>query len=289
MPEGLRVLRRKRRIVAEIRQITRAMKLVSAAKLKRTITRWERANYYCAQVEGAVAKAAAAAGQELVPPTELPGTGRSALLVVAGDKGLCGAYNATVVARAARFCEQHEQVVVMTVGGRTTELARQARLTVVREFPAIADKLMGQDVNDISAHLLGLYASGKVQRVDVCYARFVSRLRSEPTVATLLPMTRPGAEPPAPATVGDHLFEPAPVVLVEDLLPMRLRAQLQRIMLEAAASEHSARLVAMSTATDNAEEMLASLTRQINRARQAQITSELLDVVSGAAALTTQA
>lgn len=288
MAEGLRTLRRKRRIVGKIRQITRAMKLVSAAKLKRATARWEQASYYCAQLDGACARAAEAAGQRLLPLAELPGPGASALLVIAGDKGLCGAYNASVVARAAQFAAQREAVSVFTVGGRTAELARQARLRVVRELPGLVDRLQGRDASELAAELLARYRSGEVARVDVCYARFVSRLVYQPTVVTLLPMFAAPAETVA-ADAGDALFEPAPPRLVEDLLPVRLRAQVLRLLLEAAAAEHSARLLAMSAATENAEEMLEILTRQINRARQAQITSELLDVVAGADALTSQA
>jgi len=289
LAEGLRTLRRKRRIVGKIRQITRAMKLVSAAKLKRATARWEQASYYCAQLDGACARAAEAAGQRLLPLAELPGPGASALLVIAGDKGLCGAYNASVVARAAQFAAQREAVSVFTVGGRTAELARQARLRVVRELPGLVDRLQGRDASELAAELLARYRSGEVARVDVCYARFVSRLVYQPTVVTLLPMFAAPAEAAVAAALGDALFEPAPPRLVEDLLPVRLRAQVLRLLLEAAAAEHSARLLAMSAATENAEEMLEILTRQINRARQAQITSELLDVVAGADALTSQA
>lgn len=291
MADSLRVLRRKRRIVGEIRQITRAMKLVSAAKLKRTMATWERVKFYFSQLDGALQVALAAAGPDALHRADRPApVGRLGLLLVAGDKGLCGAYNSSMVSRAVQFAQAHEQQVsVLTVGARAAELARRAQLRVISEYPAVADKLQGHDAAQVAAHLLRLYESGEVDQISVCYARFVSRLTYEPTTLTVLPFSPDRPDQAATDAADGYLFEPDPGRLLRDLMPLRLRAQVHELLLEAAAAEHSARLMAMSAATENAEDMLESLGRQINRARQAQITSELLDVVSGADALADQA
>lgn len=288
MAENLRTLRRKRLIVGEIRQITRAMKLVSAVKLKRAMAAREHTDFFASQLSDAVAIAASEVGPEPEHPYLVGRPVRQVgLLVVAGDKGLCGAFNSNIIARARQFAgAQQVDVLTYTVGGRAAEMSRRARLRVQGQFAAISDKLRGQDAQQIAAYLLRLCDTGELDELHMCYARFVSRMTQEPEVVQLLPVQigpRPGD------AAGQYLFEPPPRRLLGDLLPMLVRAQIHHLLVETAASEHSARLTAMTAATDNAEEMIEGLTRQINRARQAQITRELLDVVSGADALQSQA
>jgi len=285
--ENLRTLRRKRQIVGEIRQITRAMKLVSAVKLKRAMTAREHTGFFSAQLSDAVEIAAAEAGRDLEHPYL---TGRPVqhvgLLVIAGDKGLCGAFNSNIIGRARQFAGSAKaDVVTCTVGGRTAEMSRRARLHVQKQFAAVSDKLRGQDAQQVASYMLRLYDTGEVDEVHVCYGRFVSRMTQQPDVVQLLPLE---IEPASAPSADRYLFEPPAGRLLVDLLPMLVRALIHHLLVETAASEHSARLAAMTAATENAEEMIEGLTRQINRARQAQITRELLDVVSGADALQSQ-
>ncbi len=285
MPENLRALRHKKRIVGEIRQITRAMKLVSAAKLKRALSARDRAMFYYSQVAEATALTMAHSSPGLRDPLiDGRSVERIGLIAVAGDKGLCGGFNASVIGRAIEFARQQDVPVdVLTVGGRAAEMARRAMLHVRREYPAMVDKLQGRDAVAMAAQTLAMYEAGDVDAVYVCYPRFVSRMVNEPTIERLLPVEPPKSE--AATDDGLYLFEPEPDELLTRLLPMYVKAQVRQFMLEAAASEHSARLMAMSAATDSAEDILEELTRFINRARQAQITSDLLDVVGGADAL----
>lgn len=285
MPENLRILRRKREIVGEIRQITRAMKLVSAAKLKRAIDWRDAVEQYHAELEEAVALVRGAVGAVDHPLLRPRPVQRIGLLLVAGDKGLCGAFNAGVVSAAREFARNtRARMVTITVGARTAEMARRARLNVVREFPAIHRRQLGSDVQDIARYVAGLFQDGEVQQVQACLARFVSRISNEPTVQQVLPLPLP-----APRTGGEQLIvEPEAHELLGAMLPEYFEAVIFQVLLNSAASEHSSRLMAMTAATDNAEEMMDELTRDINRARQAEITRELLDVVGGADALEQQ-
>jgi len=286
VPENLRTLRRKREIVGEIRQITRAMKLVSAAKLKRT-TNWRTAAHsYFDELRETLALVVPQVGEGFSHPyLRVREVRRIGLLVVAGDKGLCGAFNANVIAQARRFARRSRaRVELITVGTRTGEMARRARLNVVRQFPAIHERERGADVQDIAHYLLAAYDQGEHDEVRVCYARFVSRISSEPAVERVLPVPVP--EPPTEAE--QQILEPSPEELVAAILPKYVAARIFDMLLSSAAAEHSARVMAMTAATDNADDMIEQLTRQINRKRQADITRELLDVVTGADALSQQ-
>lgn len=283
MPENLRTLRRKREIVGEIQQITRAMKLVSAAKLKRSLSWREATQAYFEEIDHALGLVAGQVEGEIVHPlvTRRPAR-RIGLLLCGGDKGLCGAFNASILAKARQFVRGSDvRVQTYTVGTRTAEMARRARLNVVREFPAISERQRGSDVQDIVRYVMHVFESGTVDRVEVCYARFLSRITNEPVIDRVLPAPLPEVR------VADRpvIFEPDVHELVQQLVPQHVTARIFQALLSSAASEHSARLMAMTAATENAEEMISDLTRDINRARQAEITSELLDVVSGADAL----
>lgn len=286
MPDNLRTLRRKRETVGEIQQITRAMKLVSAAKLKRALAWQEAAEGYAEQVADALALVLSRVGDDFTHPllVERP-VERIGLLLVAGDKGLCGAFNANVVGAARDFVTRHRaRVQTVTAGTRTAEMAHRAHLHVLREFPAVHERQRGGDVQEIGRYLLGAWREGEFDAIHVCYARFRSRVSYEPTVERILPAPLPEAS----ATPLPALLEPAAPELAEALLPQYVLARLFAGLVSSAASEHSARLMAMSAATDNAQDMLQQLGRQINRARQAEVTRQLLDVVSGADALQSQ-
>jgi F-type H+-transporting ATPase subunit gamma len=207
---------------------------------------------------------------------------RVALLLVAGDKGLCGAFNSQIISHAREFAgETDARLSTITVGTRTADMARRARLNVVREFPAINERERGTDVRQIARHVMALYDRGEVDRVVCCYSRFISRISNEPDVQQVLPVPMP--EPPQEP--GAPIFEPDADRLMETTLPQYIVARIFQLLLSTAVSEHSARLMAMTAATDNAEEMIDDLTRLINRARQADITEELLDIAAGADAL----
>jgi len=284
LPESQRQLRRKRKIVTDIRQITGAMKLVSAAKLRRTLARRETADFYWTQLRETVEILAMRVGDVVRHPyLQQRPVQRLGMLVIGGEKGLCGAYNASIVAAASEAIGAAGlPAEVVLVGGRTGDLARRAGLNVTRQFPGVNDKEAWRQAVQITQHLHELYTDGGCPRIDVAYARFISRVSHRAVVESVLPLDLP---PVAEHPEEDYLFEPEPEQLLVDLLPRFLRTRVYRLLLDAAASEHSARLMAMTAATDSADDMIEQLTRLINRARQQDITRELLDVVSGADAL----
>lgn len=268
--------------MGEIRQITRAMKLVSAAKLKRALDWREAAVEYHTELESALQAVWESAQEPAHPLLRQSPVRRIGLLLIAGDKGLCGSFNANVVSMAREFARStRARLATITVGARTSEMARRARLNVVREFPAIHQRQRGIDVHEIARYVADLFETGEVQQVMVCFARFLSRISNEPKVEQLLPVVMPERS----ISVEEPILEPDADSLVEDLLPQYHIARVFDVLLNSAASEHSARLMAMTAATDNAEEMIGDLSCDINRARQAEITRELLDVVGGADAL----
>ena len=286
MPENLRLLRRKREIVREIRQITRAMKLVSAAKLKRSLDWRTAAQDYYVELESALTVLAAHSSDVSHPHLVERPVERVGLLVVAGDKGLCGAFNARVITRAREFYRSCDaRVTTITVGARTAEMARRARLNVVREFPAISERERGADVRHIARYVMDLHRNGQVDRVVCCYSRFLSRISNEPDLQQILPVPLPEAPTQAAEPVFEPIFEPTSEELLVTMIPQYVIARIFQLLLSGAVSEHSARLMAMTAATENAEEMMDDLTRSINRARQAAITGELLDIAAGADAL----
>lgn len=284
MPESQRDLRRKRTIIGEIQQITRAMKLVSAAKLKRTLARREAARLYRDQLSETLALTGQRVRGLLEHPwLEQRQVKRIGVLVIGGDKGLCGGFNANIVAAAREIADQSEAPAeVMTVGARTGDIARRAGLNITARLPAVEERQAWLEALAIAQRVAGLYEAGKVDSLYVAYARFMSRVAQVPSSERLLPME--GAQR-AEEWDEEYIFEPGPAELYAHLLPRYLHAEVYRLVLDSAASEHSARLMAMTAATDNADEMIEQLTRHINRARQQDITRELLDVVAGADAL----
>ena len=283
MPANQRELRHKRGIITEIRQITGAMKLVSAAKLSRVLKKREVASFYWDELSGAVETLAQHADDELEHPyLQRRSVQRIGVLIVASGKGLCGAYNSNIVAAAADAIRTSRMPAdVVTVGGRTADMARRAGLNIIRRLPAINEREAWRDAFEITQHLQALWLGG-CDRIEVANARLISRISHEPVVETLLPLDLPRA---ADEPDQQYIFEPESVELLVRLLPRYVHTRVYRMLLDSIASEHSARLMAMTAATDNADDMIESLTRLINRARQQDITREMLDVVSGADAL----
>ena len=164
-------------------------------------------------------------------------------------------------------------------------MARRAGRNIIRRLPAINEREAWRDAFEITQHLQALWAGGGCDRIEVANARLISRIAHEPVVETLLPLDLPM---PADKPDEQYIFEPESVELLVRLLPRYVHTRVYRMLLDSIASEHSARLMAMTAATDNADDMIEDLTRLINRARQQDITREMLDVVSGADALAQQ-
>jgi len=284
MAKTLRQLRRQIRLVGKIHQITRAMQMVAAAKLRRVQQRALEGRTYWQRMQEIVREVSATASEvehPLLTPRE---TQRVGLLVVAGDKGLCGGYNVQVAREADRFLKAQQHPVALRLTGRKAQSPLERAGHSIDEHFTREDRTLAADAQRLARELRRWYESGEVDEVHVCYAQFVSTARDNPEVVQLLPVAAEiGAEDGPPPS--DYIFEPPAEELFARLLPRYVDAQVYQMLLEASASEHAARMRAMAAATDNAEKMTDRLRTQANRLRQQEITEELLDVVGGAEAL----
>jgi F-type H+-transporting ATPase subunit gamma len=287
MPQNLRAIRRKIRTVQSIWKITRAMKMVAAAKLRRVQGAVENGRVYWDRLDEIIRSVAAQAGEVSHPFLE-PGTAEPVgVLVIGGARGLCGSYNVTLLREAEQFVRSlGRPVELATVGVKARQFfARQGHEPeAALEMPADSDRLL--QARQISRMLREMFLKEQVGEVHVVYTQFYSAIRHVPTVRQLLPIKQPEASANG-NTVGGHsmIFEPPAKELLGSLLPRVIDAMVYEMLLNSAASEEGARMAAMTAATDNAAEMNVNLTRELNRARQSQITGELLEIVAGADAL----
>jgi F-type H+-transporting ATPase subunit gamma len=288
---SLRDIRKRIRSVKSTQQITKAMKMVAAAKLRRAQDAILRARPYALLLEkaiGEVAARAAAEGGAENPLLAARPARRAELVLVTSDRGLAGAFNSNVLRRAQRFMTENadklEAVHLSTIGRKARDYFRARRMTVRKDYAGIHQALTFEKAQEIAGELTERFLSGEVDQVILGYNEFKSAITQKVTLHQLLPIvTAPAAESGGGAV--DFLYEPERERLLADLLPRHLAIQVWRVLLESAASEHGARMTAMDSASRNAKELIGKLTLQYNRARQAYITKELMEIVSGAEAL----
>jgi F-type H+-transporting ATPase subunit gamma len=283
-------IKRRIRTVEKTQQITSAMRMVSAAKLRRAQNAIIAARPYAQQIWATMYEIGRRQPELSHPLLRVrPEPKRLEVLVVASDRGLCGAFNANVLkAGAALLAEragQYEQISVSTIGRKAAEFVRRRR--PLEKSWLIGGVAMAL-VRDVAGYLAGRYESGAVDEVVVVGNEFVSALTQRPVVARLLPLVPEFSRVRSYAEdAGREPFdiEPDPNRLLEVLVPQALEFSVYRVLLESQAGEHAARMTAMESATRNTEELIRNLTLQFNRARQAAITKELMEIVSGAEAL----
>jgi len=283
-------LRRRIKAVQNIEQVTKAMELVAAAKLRRAQERVLAARPYAerlAEVLGRLATSEAARQEELLRPAI---GGRPGYVVFSADRGLCGSYNINVLRKAATEIGKRE-VALVTVGRKARDFFRRRGAKPVFELVGLGEDPDLATARHLAAALRGYFLSGQMNEVYLVYTEFVSALRQQPVVFRLLPLTAPAGRPAAGASgdrraeLLDYIFEPSPAEVLKSLLPRYVDVLVYRALLEAKASEHSARMRAMGSASDNAAELIHELTLEHNRARQAGITREISEIVGGAEAL----
>lgn len=283
-----RDIRQRIRGVRNIRQITRAMNMIAAARLRRAQGRLEAAQPYAERLAAVLSETLAAAGKARHPLLLYRPVRRIGLVVITSDRGLCGPFNAAILREAGRFAdEQTVEVGLITVGRKAREFFQRMGIGVDRSFPQPSPEVRPAELYALREAILRDYTDGLYDRVHLAYARFVSALKSEPRIVQLLPVQTATvaagvAEPLQPQ------FEPAAEQLLDALLAQYVESVVRRALLESLASEQAARMIAMKAATDSATEMIETLTREYNRARQTAITTQILEVVSGAEALRQQ-
>lgn len=287
----IRQLRRRIQSVKNTAKITNALQLVAASKMRRAQDRALQAKPYSEKLRSVIAGLAAATINPDRPPHPLLVTREVktiGLLHITPDRGLCGGLNSNLNRSAGTFvATQREPVEVVAVGKKGRDFFIRARVNVVAEFTDLGDYPGQNQVAPIARLVIDDYLAGIFDRVYISYPEFISTATQRPVIRQLLPIEPPQLEEGevVGAMVQDYIFEPSPEEVLAELLPRYVETQIYEAVLQNAASFQSAQMVAMKNATDNANEITRELTLTYNKARQEQITKELLDIVGGAAAL----
>jgi F-type H+-transporting ATPase subunit gamma len=287
-------IKRRIRSVRNTRKITRAMELVAAAKLRRAQARIEAMRPYAERMEELmVGVARASSSVRGLPLLQRREVGTAAILPLTGDRGLAGAFNAQVLREAfaieRRLRDEGVEPRWLVAGRKGASTLRFRRYEIEQAWAGFSDSPRYHDAQAIAHRVSELYAEQEIDRVVVVYNHFESALTQRVVAQEVLPIPESlleGEDEKSQALLGDFIYEPEPEQILERLLPVYVETELYRALLESAASEQGARMTAMRNASKNAGELIDSLTLQMNRARQAEITQEILEVVAGADALT---
>ena len=288
---SLQSLRRKIASVKNTQKITKAMKMVAAAKLKRAQDRILSSRPYAHQLRDVVRHLAERASPISHPLLRKREGNKTELLVITSDRGLCGAFNANILRQATEFLNQHseqgEQVSVSPAGRKGCDFFRRRSWTIRQEWPGIFDRLSFEHALDMGQDIIQHYNDGTFDQLYVVYNEFKSVMQQRVVVEKLLPIEPLDEEAGETSSkaVGAYLFEPDEDELLQTLLPKHFQVQAFRVLLESAAAEQAARMTAMDGATRNAGELIQKVTLFYNKTRQAAITKELMDIVGGAEAL----
>ena len=295
-----RALDRRRRSVRNIRKITRTMELIATARFKKAMDRSVAARDYTKQLVKILENIASVGADVAHPLLEIRPTKRSAVLVLSGNRGLCGGYNSNIVRQAVAILGQwrseHVDTDVAVSGKRGISALKFRGIDMDERYTSFEDKPAFDAVMPIGRAYLEAYAAGKIDRLDVVYTRFHSIARQEAVTEMLLPLKAPEiagaatAGAAAGATTGklasqEYDFYPSAESILEEILPASFLSRLFKCFLDAAVSEQVARMVAMKAASENAAGLIKNLSRRYNRARQSQITGEIMEILGGVEAL----
>lgn len=282
---GMREIRRRIRSVNTIQQITRAMEMVAVFRLKRAEERVRAARPYAEKIQELMESLAPSLPQIEHPLVAKREPLRIAVVLITSDKGLCGAFNANIIQYANRFIEEHsdKEIKLFLVGKKGHDFFSRRSYPIEYYLPQISRDISPQEVKEISNSFVQGFEEGLHDEVYLFYTQFKTAMNTIPTMAKLLPIEGPGAE--SEQGTAEPIFEPSAEEIMNELLPRYIEAQIYKGLVESSASEHGARMVSMRNATDNAEEMIKTLTLSYNKARQASITKEIIEVTTASEAL----
>ena len=277
-------IRRRIRSVKSTQQITKAMKMISAAKLRRAQEAIFAARPYARRMLQVLNSLATRAEKDAHPLLMDNEGNRVMLVVITADKGMCGAFNTNIIRQATRFLDEHDarEVELGLVGRKGRDHFRRRSYRVRSEHVGIFQALAFPVAQKLARQLIEIYTSGEVDEIHLVYNEFKSIVQQRVLVEQLLPIQP--IELSEEESALDYLYEPEPARIFEHLVPKHVEIQVWRALLESAAAEHGARMAAMDSATKNAGEMIDDLTLYMNKVRQAAITREIIEVVSGAGA-----
>jgi F-type H+-transporting ATPase subunit gamma len=286
-----RILRRRIKTVESTKKITRAMELIAATRVVQAQERTRQARPYAEQITNVIldlAGAGASSSHPLLQPR--PGGGKAAFVVVTSDRGLAGAYNSAVIRAAEREIQAARteglDYSLFLIGKKALTYFRFRGYRIDHSFLSMTDRPTYEDAREVGQAVREAFEAGELDRVDLVYTRFLSAGSQRVVVRRFLPLELEEGDVPEPGTLrADFEFEPSPEGILDELVPRYVEARLYAALLDASASEHASRQRAMKAATDNAEELIVSLSRAMNRARQDAITTEIMEIVGGAEAL----
>jgi len=289
-------IRRRIKSVKNTQQITKAMKMVSAAKLRRAQDRVVAARPFANKMAEVLGELAKRTDEDFHHPLlDLRGDQRYLLVLVTADKGLCGAFNTNLTKAAQSFMREDSDktIEIMAIGRKGRDFFRNRHATISSEYIGLTGKgrVEFSEALEVARAIIDLYTEDtSIDKVFIVYNEFKSVLSQRVVLEQLLPLSRAKQEEPEtksqqPVTLIDYIYEQPPEEMFGQLLPRLVETQIFRALLESVASEQGARMTAMDSASKNASELIDSLTLNMNRIRQAAITNEIIEVVSGAAAL----
>jgi len=280
---NLKSIRKRITSVKNTRQITKAMKMVSAAKLRRAQDKVLAARPYAEKLEEVLVRLSSSGGATDHPLARKEKSEKALLIVVSSDRGLCGGFNANICKAAEAFIRENSslyaEISLLTIGRKGYEFLRK-RAVVRKNYSNILSTVSYQEASLIGQELIAGYLANDFDVVYLLYNAFKSVMSQDITLKQLLPIEPP--QGPDEEFSPEAIYEPSKEELLAELFPKNIEVQLFHAMLESIASEHGARMTAMDSASKNASEMIAKLTLQYNRARQAVITTELMEIISGA-------
>ena len=285
----LRDIQRRIRSVQSTQKITRAMKLVAAAKLRRAQERIISARPYATKMAELLGNLVSGQGSEGVahPLLEQREGPRRQIVIITADKGLAGAFNSNIIRRSLEFVRTSNttELTLVVVGRKARDFYRRRQFTIKRDMIGFWDKLAYSHAQELADYFMAQYLEGEVDEVHLIYNEFRSVAVQRPVRVQLLPIPKAEATSAEPEAAVDYIYEPSPEAILGDLLPRHVRMQVYRALMESLAGEYGARMTAMEAATKAAKDMINILSIQYNKARQEKITKELLDIVGGAEAL----
>jgi F-type H+-transporting ATPase subunit gamma len=292
MPGGAeRLLRRRIKSFQSMKKITKAMELISASRIVKAQAKVAAARPYSEQITDVIRNltaAGAGSGQPLLTPRDDVRT--VGFIIVTADRGLAGGYNSGIIRLAERALQQEvaagRNYSLMLVGKKAVAYFKYKGYRIDASFTGFSDNPSYENAREVADEVIRRFSEGELDQVELCYNQFLSLATQRPIVRRFLPMEAAAVtESAATGPTADYEYEPEPGAILEQIVPRYVESRLFAAMLDAAASEHAFRQRAMKAATDNADELIKVLNRQMNRARQDSITTEIIEIASGAEAL----
>jgi len=284
----LREVKKRIRSVHSTRRITKAMEMVAAAKLRKAQQRVEQGKPYALKLDEMLGHLAAGSTGEIAHPyfEERPIKKRT-LVVIVSDRGLCGSFNSNLLRKTEKWIAEHQdaELELVAVGKRANDYYKRRKTPIIQFYGDWGGVMDYGRAREIAAYLTNRFVTGETDEISLAFTRFISLVRYRIGVEKYLPVARPEVSEDQGGAVSDYIFEPTSEQIYAQLMPSYANTKMITALTESFASEHGSRMMAMGNATKNAGEMVDNLTLEYNKARQAQITKELLEVVSGADAL----